>query len=255
MLGVLGSYGFDWEMLSQRKSLNNYGENFLIPTSGLSTYTPTQIWCMFTYARVHMNVNTQIQVHMYRMHICLKKEKKRTRVLHNKEKMLLKESKMIVCLFFYSSPIDQKKGPFPNAGTSAINLIPQLDIRWLSCIIPNWMVVFRCKSCVLSKGVNSVTFFFKNHSYSLILYWGGGMSVPQGRSEGHLQQSVLSFYTVGPAAGWLRASGLAASAFRQRPGDRTRVTGLAVSTFHLLRHLSNPLLPSSPPALYDTRDK
>lgn len=108
-----------------------------------------------------------------------------------------------------------------------------------------------------SKGVNSVTFFFffKNHSYLLILYWGGGMSVAQGRSEGHLQQSVLSFYTVGPAAGWLRASGLAASAFRQRPGDRTRVTGLAVSTFHLLRHLSNPLLPSSPPALYDTRDK
>lgn len=140
-------------MLSQRKSLNNYGENFLIPTSGLSTYTPTQIWCMFTYARVHMNVmNTQIQVHMYRMHICLKKEKKRTRVLHNKEKMLLKESKMIVCLFFYSSPVDQKKGPFPNARTSAINLIPQLDIRWLSCIIPNWMVIFRCKSCVLFQG-------------------------------------------------------------------------------------------------------
>lgn len=59
---------------------------------------------------------------------------------------------MIVCLFFYSSPIDQKKGSFPNAGTSAINLIPQLDIRWLSCIIPNWMVVFRCKSCVLFQG-------------------------------------------------------------------------------------------------------
>lgn len=172
-------------------------------------------------SRMHMS--TWMWTHRYKCTCTActyvwKRKKKRTRVLHNKEKMLLKESKMIVCLFFYSSPIDQKKGPFPNAGTSAINLIPQLDIRWLSCIIPNWMVVFRCKSCVLSKGVNSVTFFFfKNHSYLLILYWGGGMSVAQGRSEGHLQQSVLSFYTVGPAAGWLRASGLAASAFHQRP--------------------------------------
>lgn len=83
----------------------------------------------------------------------------------------------------------------------------------------------------------------------------GGMSVPQGRAEGHLQQSVLPFYIVGPAAGWHRASGLAASAFHQRPWDRTHVTGLAVSTFQLLRRLSNPLLPSSPPALYDTHDK
>lgn len=99
-------------------------------------------------------------------------KEKKNRVLHNMERMLLQDTKMIVCLFFYSSPIDQKKGPFPNAGTSAINLIPQLDIRWLSCTIPNWMVVFGCKSCVLSKDVNSVTFFFKSHSYLLILYWG-----------------------------------------------------------------------------------
>lgn len=135
-------------------------------------------------------------------------------------------------LYAYLFPVDQKKEPFPNARTSAVNLFPQLDIRWLSYTLPNWMVIFWCKSCVLFNCVTTVIFFFKNHSYCLLCMGMCATVYPGGQRTG-------------PTVWWIRAPGLTASAFHQRLWDSTQITRLAVSTFHLLRHLSNPLLPSS----------